>query len=177
MNFTVSLAGVSIAVNSIYNEAYDLCRGYLTDQPPQLSVSVSQSDIDFERGMSARESQPAIGDPYLETLAVYRKIATRLLACDTFLMHGAVIAVGQRAWLFTAPSGGGKTTLIRPIISPWVRTQGYSLTIHLSHSLMICSSRSTAFSFQRAILSASVSLMQTTGATKANVLNGLNTNA
>ena len=28
-------------------------------------------------------------------------------------MHGAVIAVGQKAWLFTAPSGTGKTTHIR----------------------------------------------------------------
>ena len=36
-----------------------------------------------------------------------------MLAYDTFLMHGAVAAVGERAWMFTAPSGTGKTTHVR----------------------------------------------------------------
>ena len=52
-------------------------------------------------------------DSYLETLAVYRKIATRLPSHHIWLMHGSAVAVNGEAVLFTAPSGVGKTTHTR----------------------------------------------------------------
>ena len=118
MEFTVCLAGKNIAVKSLYDEAYELCRDYLTDKPSDMTVEVTSDDINHERELNIRESQvegiPVYDypDSYLETLAVYRKIVTKMLEFDTFLMHGAVVAVGDKAWLFTAPSGTGKTTHI-----------------------------------------------------------------
>jgi hypothetical protein len=118
MVFTVSIAGVNISVTSIYDEAYELCRDYLTDGEPEFSVSVSAEDIARERELNFREAAaegiPVVDypDSYLETLAVYRKIASAMLGYDTFLMHGAVVAVGDKAWMFTASSGTGKTTHI-----------------------------------------------------------------
>ncbi|MBR4914500.1 MAG: hypothetical protein IKZ42_04410 [Clostridiales bacterium] len=118
MEFTVCLAGKNIAVKSLYDEAYELCRDYLTDKPSDMTVEVTSDDINYERELNIRESQvegiPVYDypDSYLETLAVYRKIVTKMLEFDTFLMHGAVVAVGDKAWLFTAPSGTGKTTHI-----------------------------------------------------------------
>lgn len=50
---------------------------------------------------------------YLETLAVYRKIVTRLVFSDILLIHGSAIAVDGKAYLFTAPSGTGKSTHTR----------------------------------------------------------------
>ncbi|MGN0183255.1 MAG: hypothetical protein ACI4DP_12745 [Candidatus Ornithomonoglobus sp.] len=52
-------------------------------------------------------------DSYLETLAVYRKIADKLLDYDTILFHGSVIAVDGIGYLFTAKSGTGKSTHTR----------------------------------------------------------------
>ena len=118
MDFTVCLAGKNIAVSSLYDEVYDFCHDYLTDVPADISVSVTPEDINYEKIVNIREAQiegiPAVDypDSYLETLAVYRKIVTKLLDFDTYLMHGAVVAVGDKAWLFTAPSGTGKTTHI-----------------------------------------------------------------
>ena len=118
MEFTVCLAGINIAVISIFDEVYELCRSYLTDKPADMTVTVTPEDILHERIISVREAQiegiPVVDytDSYLETLAVYRKIVTKMLEFDTFLMHGAVVAVGDKAWLFTAPSGTGKTTHI-----------------------------------------------------------------
>lgn len=118
MKFTVSLAGINVAVNSLFDEVYDFCRDYLTDGPVDISVDVTPEDINYEKIVNIRESQiegiPVIDYPesYLETLAVYRKVVTKMLDFDTFLMHGAVVAVGDKAWLFTAPSGTGKTTHI-----------------------------------------------------------------
>ena len=118
MEFTVCLAGINVAVVSLFDEVYDFCHDYLTDAPADMSVSVTSEDIFNEKIKNIREAQleglPVVDypDSYLETLAVYRKIVTKMLDFDTFLMHGAVIAVGDKAWLFTAPSGTGKTTHI-----------------------------------------------------------------
>lgn len=118
MEFTVCLAGINVAITSLFDEVYDFCRDYLTDAPADMSVSVTSEDIFNEKIKNIREAQleglPVVDypDSYLETLAVYRKIVTKMLDFDTFLMHGAVIAVGDKAWLFTAPSGTGKTTHI-----------------------------------------------------------------
>ena len=83
------------------------------------SIRITQSDIDFEREKSAgediKEGIPIrqFSDAYLETLAVYRKIADHLLSCDTLLFHGSVIAVDGEGYLFTAKSGTGKSTHTR----------------------------------------------------------------
>ena len=119
MEFTVSLAGKNVAVTSIFDEVCEFCRDYLTDAPADFAVSVTSEDIFHEKIVNIREAQiegiPIVDypDPYLETLAVYRKIATKMLDYDTFLMHGAVVAVGDKAWIFTASSGTGKTTHIK----------------------------------------------------------------
>ncbi len=118
MEFIVCLAGINVAITSLFDEVYDFCHDYLTDAPADMSVSVTAEDIVQEKIKNIRESQiegiPVVDypDSYLETLDVYRKIVTKMLDFDTFLMHGAVVAVGDKAWLFTAPSGTGKTTHI-----------------------------------------------------------------
>ena len=119
MDFKISLAGVTVAVHSIHDEVYRLCADYLTDGAPDFAVTTSQADIDFEREKSDREAlyehrvPEHFPDSYLETLAVYRAIAVGMLAFDAYLMHGAVVAVDGKGYLFTAPSGVGKTTHTR----------------------------------------------------------------
>lgn len=118
MEFKVCLASKNILINSLFDEVYFLCRDYLTDSAYDFSIAITPEDIEFERIKIIQESEtegiPPVeySDPYLETLAVYRKIATKMLNYDTMLMHGAVVAVDDKAWLFTAPSGTGKTTHI-----------------------------------------------------------------
>ena len=50
---------------------------------------------------------------YLETIIIYRKICNEMPLFNTFLMHGAVIAVGNESFMFAAKSGTGKTTHIK----------------------------------------------------------------
>lgn len=119
MNFTIRLAEMNISINSIYDEVYSLCRDYLTDDTPDFCIATEPSDIEFERQKNIQEALTEgivpvdYTDSYLETLAVYRKIADKMPEFGTFLMHGAVIAEGEKAFLFTASSGTGKTTHIR----------------------------------------------------------------
>ena len=146
MDFTIRIAGVNIGVNSIYNEVYTLCHDYITNGAPDIIVSVSSGDIANERMINLHESHiegnvfVVYPDSYLETLAVYRKIAELMLDYDTFLMHGAVVAVKDCAWLFTAPSGMGKTTHIRlwlDNIPESFVVNGDKPLIHIGHDITV----------------------------------------
>ena len=94
--------------------------------PLDFAVSTTPADIEFERAKSAAEDRAEghavreYKDPYLETLAVYRKIAERLPEYGGFLIHGSCIAVDGQAYLFTAKSGTGKSTHARL----WMRLLG-----------------------------------------------------
>ena len=119
MDFRIKLADRIIGITSIHDEVYKLCEGYYADGSEDFRVGVTQGDIDFEREKSILEAVTEgipvydYPDSYLETLAVYRKIVSGMLDFDTYLMHGAVVGVGDEAFLFTAHSGVGKTTHLK----------------------------------------------------------------
>ena len=117
--FKIRLADKVIAVSALHGYIADYCRGYISDDTPDFAVQITQSDIDYEREKSRREDIKEgipirnFSDEYLETLAVYRKIADKMLESDTILFHGSVIAVDGIGYLFTAKSGTGKSTHTR----------------------------------------------------------------
>ena len=108
-----------VCVDSLYDEVHDYCRDYLTDKEAEYTVITDKSDIDSERQRSANEDRfegrpvQVYSDSYLEELAVYRKIAEKMLDFDTVLFHGSVVAVDGVGYLFTAKSGTGKSTHTR----------------------------------------------------------------
>ena len=104
--FSISLAGYTIEVDALFASTEYYCRDYLSCEPADFSVSICQADIDYELSRSSGISNPT----YLETLALLRRISEKLIVFDTVLFHGSVLAVNGKAYLFTAPSGTGKTT-------------------------------------------------------------------
>ena len=114
----IKLAERIIEIKNIHTYVEEYCKDYIVsnDLTPDLSVSISKEDIDFERDKSRKESiaegKPVIdySDDYLETLAVYRKIAELIPFFDTILFHGSVISMDGKGYLFTAKSGVGKST-------------------------------------------------------------------
>ncbi len=116
INFTVKLAGTPIGVRALYPQTAEFCRKYICDAPALFRVEVNEEDIAHEREYAAKESKvqglsPATyGDEYLETLAVYRKIADRMPGFDSLLVHGSALALDGNGYLFSAVSGVGKST-------------------------------------------------------------------
>lgn len=114
--FTISIAGLRIQILAQYPYAKEYCQNYLTDGEPDFTVTISPEDIEYERMKSAREDEvegipPRTFEPsYLETLAIYRKIAEKMLDYGAFLFHGSAISVDGEGYLFTAKSGTGKST-------------------------------------------------------------------
>lgn len=91
-----------------------MCREYLYDGKPDFVVTVDNNDINFERekfkSTNFETDAKYFSDSYLETLAVYRKIAEQMIDYSTWLFHGSVVAVDGNAFLFAADSGTGKST-------------------------------------------------------------------
>lgn len=100
-------AGICVEITHIYPYFSQLARDYLCDADPEFSLTVTQADIDLERADG--EAQ----DGYLESLVIYRKLCEQLVQKDIILLHSAAITVDGKAYLFTAPSGTGKSTHIR----------------------------------------------------------------
>ncbi len=116
------LAGLIISISSLYKEVHIMCAAYRADPEdgaPVFEVSTAKADVEREREKQAREDAfeglpvQEYSDEYLETLAVYRKIAEKLPFFNCFLFHGSVVAVNGKGYLFTAKSGTGKSTHTR----------------------------------------------------------------
>ena len=119
MKSTYRLAGHAIKIESLYSQVHTLCAAYRVEDDAEYCITTAPADIAYERKRSARADElegvavREYSTPYLETLAVYRKLAQLLVQDDILLMHGAVVAVDGQAYLFTARSGTGKTTHTR----------------------------------------------------------------
>lgn len=106
----VRFAGLTIEVTAKHAAVYRFLERYAAPDgsAPDFSVSVTEEEIDRER-IPTEDSPRA----YLESLAIYRKICRETLRYQTFLFHGSAIAIDGEGYIFTAPSGTGKSTHTR----------------------------------------------------------------
>ncbi len=110
-------ADITVEIRSIYPFIHTMCADYAVD-PTDDAVSIDMADEDVQREADYSAEERRIeglapykyAEDYLETLAVYRKLATQFVRQGVMLMHGSVIAVDGEAYMFTAASGTGKST-------------------------------------------------------------------
>ena len=120
--FCVQLAGVLIAVEARYAFAERLCADYIVDASPNecdFAVSATPEEV------AAENDEGAFSPAYCESLALYRKICTRMLEYDAFLFHAAVISHAGCGFAFAAKSGTGKSTHV----AQWMRALGDDVTV------------------------------------------------
>ncbi len=106
-------AGHAVEINSLYPQVHTLCGDYRTEARPERTLTVTPGDIAEERRRSEEEGRGESHDAYLETLAVYRKIAESLIEENILLFHGSAVAADGTCYLFAAKSGTGKSTHAR----------------------------------------------------------------
>lgn len=105
--FSIKLANHIFTVQNQYSYVERLCHGYLCDKPG-IPITVTEEEIEREQTADIQFSKE-----YLESLAVYRKICEYLLHDDILLFHASAVMLDGKAYLFTAPSGTGKSTHAR----------------------------------------------------------------
>ena len=117
--FNLTIAGHTACVTSLFESTPQYFRAYLTEDPPEFSISVTREHIDFEQADLLAEAhrdgfKPRVfTDPFLERAAIQRAFADFLYGWDMLLLHGSAIAVDHEGYLFTAHSGTGKSTHTR----------------------------------------------------------------
>jgi len=110
VEFYIRLADKLIFMRSRFRFAENFCRDYIADAAP-ADISAVVADAELEAEM--RQSEVPVSRECAECLCLYRHIAERLPLFNRCVMHGAAITYGENAYIFTAPSGTGKTTHIR----------------------------------------------------------------
>lgn len=105
------IADIPFCMKSFYSFTPNMCKKYEIDaeQDVFFELEVTKKEIRAE----FQDETEEFGEDYLESLALYRKLCEKMLEYDTFLMHCSAIAVDGKAYLFTAPSGTGKSTHTR----------------------------------------------------------------
>jgi hypothetical protein len=86
----------------------DCCKDYLTDKTPLFEVLATDEDLEYE--IEHAEDDREYSKSYLEYIAVYRKFCEQSVYHNVILCHGSVLEYKNDAYLFTAPSGTGKST-------------------------------------------------------------------
>lgn len=82
---------------------------YFGEEIAEFSMVVTKEDIAKEKALA-----PDFKDDYLENLVVLRRLCDHVLDCkDGLIFHSSAINVDGKAYLFTAPSGTGKSTHAR----------------------------------------------------------------
>ena len=117
--FTITIAGSSARVHSLFDSTRDYCKAYLTDHAPEFLISVSREELPKEQERLRQEALEEglrfrrFPDPFLERSLIQQKLAEELLERQILLLHGSTVALDGRAYLFTARCGTGKSTHTR----------------------------------------------------------------
>ncbi len=109
--FRYKIADVVFDAVIRYKYTAKLCENYLYtgDEPAVFTAEVTDADIAKEKANATE-----FPDAYLESLALFRKLCGYCLTnCDGIIFHSSAIMVDGEAYLFTAPSGTGKSTHAR----------------------------------------------------------------
>ena len=104
------VADVVFDLKPVYKYTVKMCEKYLYsgEDKPEFTAVMTESDIAAERLQPGAETFP---DYYIESLAVFRKLCDYTLSFrQGIIFHSSAIAVDGKAYLFTAPSGTGKST-------------------------------------------------------------------
>ncbi len=104
----ILLADLKINIEYKYDYMSYLCKDYIS----QFDTSDIIAKADNAAILKEKELVPSAPIESCESLCIYRAIGERLPHFDRFVFHGAAIEYGGNAYLFTAPSGTGKTTHI-----------------------------------------------------------------
>ena len=108
----INLANMTVRIEGVYDTLREYCKEYIaTDEKIEdFSIVITPADIQRERENGEYERN---SDNYIEIIMALLKVADELPGRNKVLMHGAVVAWKQAGYIFTAPSGTGKTTHVR----------------------------------------------------------------
>ncbi len=107
------IADTVFNADNLHSYSLDLCKDYLYDgeEEPEFGVTITEKDLQEEEKIAG---DVKFSKSYLESLSLFRKLCDYLiLHKEGTVFHCSAVKVGNLAYLFTAPSGTGKSTHAR----------------------------------------------------------------
>lgn len=110
VNFCIEVADVTVGIHGQYDQTKTFCRDYVVEcENPDLilNVTADQTKEEYER---------CFGKESLATCERYlflRELVNRLPEKGRMIFHGATVSAFGKGYIFTAPSGTGKSTHVR----------------------------------------------------------------
>lgn len=104
----ILLADLKVSIEHKFDFMPQFCKKYIAlFDAPDIIAKTNEEAV-----LREKEMVPSAPIEICESLCIYRSIGEQLPALDRFVFHGAAIEYDGKAYLFTAPSGTGKTTHI-----------------------------------------------------------------
>ena len=119
MRMVIELAGIPMEVECRHEANRTFMKDYLSSRAPQISIVPSEKDFsdaaELLRAKSVQDGEPdaRYSDDFVENCAIHGLIVQQLVSCGVLLMHGSALCMDGRAYIFSAPSGTGKSTHAR----------------------------------------------------------------
>lgn len=118
--YKIKLANVVIQIEEPNAYLKDKCAAYFVNsettdvyiEKPTADEIADEREIANKQRELDDQELITFENEYLEYINIYRKIVEKMPKYGVMLMHAAAIAVDNRAYLFLAKSGTGKTTHI-----------------------------------------------------------------
>ena len=109
--FYINIGELAVEIAAGSTSQRRKCTDYLIDKPEKVDIVAKASHKEIMKE-KANAEQP-FSNEYCEFVCLYRSIAEQLPSFDGFVFHGAAIEANGKAYIFTAPSGTGKSTHIK----------------------------------------------------------------
>lgn len=103
----IRIAELNIKINHKYKYLPYLCRDYIIDDDNNIDITIDITDDDINNSVDANNDFPSY---YIEANVCYRKIVHELYKYNAIMLHGSTIKYNDRAYIFTAKPGTGKST-------------------------------------------------------------------
>ena len=108
--FFVKLAGLTVKIIHMHKVVRSHCSDYTVDKQDAADI-VAMTSQDLIQAEKESADFPCT-DGYCEDICLYRAIAEKMPLFNRAVFHGAAVEVDGKGYIFTAPSGTGKTTHI-----------------------------------------------------------------
>ena len=117
--FNIEIAGVPVNIRCSHESNHLFFNDYISEKRSLFSIEPGPDDLkhiqtlfchmDEENRLSRHDMNPV----FLENIALQYLLAESLLEYNVLLMHGSALCMDGEAYVFTAPSGTGKSTYAR----------------------------------------------------------------
>lgn len=104
---TYSICGLAVNMDLKYPMIINRAKKYLSApcENPDITINCTDEEIS-----SLKETAPHLSEEECEVIKTTTKFYQHLLNFDGFMLHSSAVAVDNKAYLFSARSGTGKST-------------------------------------------------------------------